>query len=382
MRYLDYNATAPLIEPCARVVTEWAQQSFHGNPNTSYGLGRNAREHIDLARRQVAKSLGARPSQVVFFPSASSALLRGLEEAFYEKWEDGEIPVVAAQRGLHDALHLPLEQWEKQGRIRVIWIPLQANGTWRVEDFISQEQRSLDLLVVAHGQHETGLLFPIQELREAMPRIPLLVDAVQSYGKVPLLQREMGAQWLVISGHKVGALPGVGALVRCPEGRGGVVSPLSAHEGTENTLAIVTLGVASACIEERVSHYEKIRELTAVLESALEKMGNVQVMGKGQPRLPNTVYALFSDMDGEEIQDALDRLGICVGTGAACAQRTKTPSRTLRAMGVSSRDLFGAIRFSLGPLESPEELGEVIQCLEHWIPRLREGEFPKREEPC
>jgi len=381
MRYLDYNATAPLIEPCARVVREWGQEPFHGNPNTGYGLGKNAREHIDLARRQVAKALGARPSQVVFFPSASSALLRALEEAFHEKWERGEIPVVAAQQGLHDALHLPLEQWEKQGRIQVIWVPLQPNGTWRVGDFTPQHQSPLDLLVVAHGHHETGLLFPVGELREALPGVPLLVDAVQSYGKVSLQESEIAAQWLVVSGHKVGSLPGAGALIRSPERKGGDISPLRVHHGTENTLAIVTFGVASTCIAERVSNYEKVQGLTQALESALENLGDVRVMGKGQPRLPNTVYALFSGMDGEEIQDALDRLGICVGTGAACAQRTKTPSRALRAMGVSSRDLFGAIRFSLGPLESAEELGEVVQCLEHWIPRLREGEFPKRAEP-
>jgi len=381
MRYLDYNATAPLIEPCARVVREWGQQPFHGNPNAGYGLGKNAREGIEGARKQVASSLGALPSQVVFFPSASAALLRGLEEAFHEKWERGGIPVVAAQQGLHDALYLPLEQWEKEGRVRVIWIPLQGNGTWRVEDFTSQQQSSLDIMVVSHGHDETGLLFPVSELRAAMPRVPLLVDAVQSYGKVPLQQSDLGAQWLVISGHKVGSLPGAGALVRCPERKGGAVSSLSAHEGTENTLAIVTFGVASTCIADRVSNYEKVRELTTVLESALEKMGDVKVMGKGQFRLPNTVYALFSGMDGEEIQDALDRLGVCVGTGAACAQRNKTPSRSLKAMGVSSRDIFGAIRFSLGPHENKEELAEVIHCLEQWIPKLREGEFPKRAAP-
>ena len=87
-------------------------------------------------------------------------------------------------------------------------------------------------------------------------------------------------------------------------------------------------------------------------------------------------------MDGEEIQEALDRLGFCVGTGAACTQASKSPSRALMSMGIASEDIFSAIRFSMGPRETPEGLAELTQCLQEWIPRLRQGEFPKRAESC
>ena len=166
MRYLDFNATAPLTEACAQLVREWSGMRMHGNPNSAYRLGRQAREAIEQATSQVAQSVGVKPSQVTFVPGASFGLLQALREALAPHWSSEKCAEVWALRGLHEAAHEPLEKWEQEGRIRIRWVGLHPNGSWNLEPLGIPGIQPPDVMVLAHGHHETGVIYPIASVRD------------------------------------------------------------------------------------------------------------------------------------------------------------------------------------------------------------------------
>ena len=379
----DYNATAPLCSKAIEAVEHRLRQ-VRGNPSSVHALGRSTRESMDRARRSVARALGASPSQVVFTSGGTEALVRGMEGALGPYWNGNHPPHVVFPAGLHDALRSTLGEWIQGGRIRGTEIPLNEDGEWSVQDFVASVDSETRLVCVLHSHNETGVLFPIAELRKAIPTVPILVDAVQSFGKVDVSFESLGVEFLAISGHKAGALTGIGALFIRSEAEfhalhGGGGQERGRRGGTENISGIISLAAVAEGIAEGIETFEAVSQERDRFEAAVLALGGTRVVSSKAPRLPNTSLVLFKGLQGDDLQDALEILGVVVGTGSACSSHKKESSTTLRAMGYSAEESHSAVRFSMPPHLSSEDVDQVFSLLEMGLESLRQGVFPVPE---
>lgn len=368
--YLDHNATTPLDERVLAAMLPYFRIHF-GNPSSRHEFGREARRAVDLAREQVAASVGAHSSQVIFTSGGSEAnnlAIRG-GTAYLTKTQ------VAVSAIEHPSVMKPAQDLNRQGRaLRILGVT--PDGHVDVHDLENALNEPTGLISVMLANNETGVLQDVAKLSQiAHQRGALLhTDAVQALGKVPLNFAALGADMMSLSAHKVYGPKGVGALV---VGRNVELKPLIAgggHEkglraGTENVPAIVGFGVACELAVARIADYaERVRALRDVMEVALSAMG-ATLFGAGAQRLPNTSFFAFSGIEGETLVMALDRAGFAVAGGAACSNG-KTGA-TLPAMGVGDESARGAVRVSLGNDTTGAQVQAFLHALQGEIARLR-----------
>jgi cysteine desulfurase len=241
------------------------------------------------------------------------------------------------------------------------------------------------LVIQMAAQNELGVVYPTQEIASVIDGVPLLVDAAQAYGKVPLDLSETGATYAVVSGHKMGAPLGVGALW-CRDGEPftpyleGGAQERGRRAGTENVPAIVGFGVAADEVEERLHRLTVARALLEAArlrlaqESALELLGVWGVLdqhGSSEAsgvwrtyrQLPNTLCLRLLKHDGDLILQQLDLAGFCVSSGSACSSGALEPSPVLRALGLDERSARRGLRVSIGPQTSADELQRFTDTL-------------------
>lgn len=340
--YLDFNATAPIV-PAAREAVIDAMSDV-GNPSSVHAEGRRVRDRVERARNQVAELLGRPREQIVFTSGGTEANWLGVMA----------LAAVAEQRGLPRTIATTsIEHPSLKGPVEA----LIARG-W---------QRATDASVVAMAlvNHELGTIAEI-------PAAPLVhVDAVQAAGKLSLA--DIKADSIAISGHKIGGPQGVGALaITVDEGlplvEGGH-QERGRRPGTENTLGIVGFGAAAAAID--AAGWQRARELGAEFEAGLRSIEGVRIHGDDRPRVGSTVNAGFSGARGEAIVMALDLEGISVSTGAACTSGSIQPSAVLLGLGLSETQAREAVRFSLGPTTTRDELNRVLELLPRIVERAR-----------
>jgi cysteine desulfurase len=361
MIYLDHNASSQ-VDP--RVLTAMqGALSQHGNAASNHRAGRAARAAVEEARAQVARLLGASPSEVVFTSGGTEADFLALL---------GAARALSTQ-GPAKPRTLALSRQEHPAVVRAAG-ELSALG-WRVEwvdDPSLLVRVEADLYAVMRAQNETGVLFDVESVsRHAKQRGALVhCDAVQAAGRVALDVQTLGADFLAISGHKFGGPLGAGALyVR----RGAPFVPLwpgseegGRRAGSLNVPGIVGLGEAARLArEERLAAMVAIeRRRDALVEKVRALIPGVRETGAGRPRLPNTAHLLFPvPCDGEEMLVRFDELGICVSTGAACASGSRKPSPVLLALGLSPEEAQGSLRVSLGPETTEDEIARFVEAL-------------------
>jgi cysteine desulfurase len=261
-----------------------------------------------------------------------------------------------------------LRSLEAAGVIDLAVVPVDAEGAVDLDTMRDAIDDATLLVSVMLDQNETGVLHPVAKIAAmAHARGALVhVDAVQAAGKVPLSQRDLGADFLTISGHKFHAPKGIGALsIR----RGLSLQPLwlgggqelGMRSGTEPVPSIVGLAAAARIARETAASYDAVRSLRDRLESAvLAATSDASVNGAAQPRLGNTANISFHDLAADEIVRALDANGICVSAGAACHSGRVEPSATMKAMGKPLRVAMGAVRFSLSRYTTAQEIDRTV----------------------
>jgi cysteine desulfurase len=350
--YLDHNASTP-VRPEAAEAMRLCLETLHGNPSSMHREGQRARAAVERAREQVATLVGGRPDEVVFVGGGTEgdhlALLGG---AWASRGQARRIALSAIE---HHAVHGAAEVLRELG-LGVEELPVGGDGVLDLEA-LDRLARETVLVAVMLANNETGVLQPVAEAARRAHRLGarLLCDAVQAAGKVPVDFGALEADYLVISGHKLGGPKGAGALMVRREAP---LAPLfrgSPHErgrrgGTENVPGIVGLGVAAERAAAELSaerpRLERLRErLEAVIRSADPE---AVIHGAAAPRLPNTVNASFPGARSDFVLMALDARGIAVSAGAACASGAVEPSPVLAAMGVPRDLAVCALRFSLG----------------------------------
>lgn len=377
--YLDHNATTPVRPEVVDAMLPWLRDGY-GNPNSVYSLGQRARAAVERAREQVAKLLGASDASEVVFTSGGSesdvlAIAGGAWQAHDES--KGERRKVVTSKIEHDAIRLLAGQLRRRG-LDVLEAGCGADGVVDAAAMKAMIDDAASVVSVMHANNETGVLQPVAEIAAAARAAGALAhtDAVQSLAKVEIDVKRLGVDLAAVSGHKVNAPKGVGALwVR----RGVRLSPLiTGHQeknrrgGTENTASIVGFGAACELAGREVAAaHQHALALRRRIEAGVLLIPGARVNGHPDLRLPNTAHFSFDGVDGHHLVVALDLEGICVSSGPACSSGASTPSHVLTAMGVAASLATGSIRVSVGWGSTDADADRLLAVLPKAVEKLR-----------
>ncbi len=374
--YFDHNATTPVHPEVLDALLPYLKDAW-GNPSSIHWAGRDPRKAIDGAREQVAQFLGCSPVEIVFTSSGSESDNFAIKGTALAKRSRGNHIITTQVE--HPAVLNTCRYLEKEG-FRVTYLGVDQSGTIDLEELEEAITDETILMTMMYANNETGVIFPVEEIgRIARQRgITFHTDAVQAAGKLPLDVTKLNCDLLSISGHKIYAPKGVGALyIR----RGVRVVPLihgGHHErnrraGTENVAGIVGLGkaceIAMRDMDTEVAH---IRSLRDRLEKGLmEKIPHVRLNGHPEKRIPNTTNLGFDFVEGESLLLNLDMLGIAASSGSACTSGSLEPSHVLVAMGIPPELSHGSVRFSLGRFNTEEDVDYLLENMPPIVERMR-----------
>ncbi|MCK6569555.1 cysteine desulfurase [Myxococcota bacterium] len=365
MPYLDHNASALPDREAAAAAARWLLEGV-GNPSSVHTAGRRARAALERARRQVATALGATPGEVVFTSGATEALhlaVAGL-----------------AAPGAHVLLsaveHPAVFGACRAAELTVETVPVDGLGRVRVKDVVARCRPETAFVAVMAAQNELGNVYPVSAIAAAIGAVPLIVDAVQLFGRRPLDVERLGASIVVVSGHKVGGPAGIGALwVRpglClrPVLRGGP-QERGRRGGTENVAGAIGFGVAADRLGARLAAMPRVLALREAAEMGLRCCApGIVFHGDPQDRLPNTLSFRIPGIPGDVLLAALDLEGFCLSSGAACASGGLEPSPVLLALGLDPGEARGAVRLSLGPETEEADVASFIDVLPALLARI------------
>ena len=372
--YMDNNATSPLLPEVLEAMRPYFIEEF-GNASSIHHHGQSTRAAVELARESVAAMLGCRPSEIVF----TSGGTEGDNLAIFGLMRAGDHVITSTIE--HHAVLNACKQLEKRG-CEVTFVPVDGRGLVDPADVKRALRNKTKLISIMMANNETGVVQPLEEIgritREA--DVYFHTDAVQAAGKIPVDVKQIGCDLLSISGHKMHAPQGIGALyVR----KGTLIEPLfygGNHErqrraGTENVAGIVALGKAAEIAQAgladgTIARLGKLRDrLQSEITGALEDVG---VNGAGAPRVPTTTNIHFDHIEGEALVIALDLKGLAVSTGAACSSGAIEPSHVLTAMGLRPDQARASLRFSLGKQTTSEDIEFALSIIPETVGRLRE----------
>lgn len=373
--YLDNNATTAIAPEVFEAMRPFLTE-FYGNPSSIHHFGGQVAAHIETAREKLASLLGAQPSEVIFTScgteSDSSAIYSALSLCNQRR-------KVVISKVEHPAILALGKELERRG-YTVVQIPVDSKG--RLDMECAEEMIDTDTAVVSimWANNETGNIYPVAQLAEMAHKQGALfhTDAVQAVGKVPINLAELPIDMLSLSGHKLHAPKGVGALyvkrgVRFRPFIVGGHQERGRRAGTENVASIVGLGKAAELAQQDITiENTKVKALRDKLETELLKLPATRLNGDPEHRLPNTSNISFEYIEGESILMLLDMFNICASSGSACTTGSLEPSHVLRAMGVPYTAAHGAIRFSFSRYNTEEEVDFVLEKLPPVIARLRE----------
>ncbi|MDD5216077.1 MAG: cysteine desulfurase family protein, partial [Methylococcales bacterium] len=355
MIYFDNNATTLIDERVLEAMLPFLK-TMYGNPSSVHRLGRIANSAIETAREQVAYFIDAEPSQVIFTSGGTEANNLALNSAF------GRVAISAIE---HPSVFEPAKRYNPE------IIPVNRDGLIDQNTLAEVIAKRPDFVSIMLANNETGVIQPIAEIAKKLNAHGVIVhtDAVQAVGKIPVSFADLGVQMLSLSGHKIYAPKGCGALIVdksvsiSPQLLGGGQEQ-NLRSGTENVAAIVGFGKACELAKNELEFRQtRMLSLRTMLENKLGQSLKVTIFAKDAPRLPNTVLFGIDCVDGETVLLKLDQKRICVSSGSACASGETTPSHVLLAMGISEQQAKTALRVSLSHQNTAGEVLEFIDLI-------------------
>ncbi len=372
--YLDNNATTPVLSEVLEAMRPYFGENF-GNASSIHHHGQETRAAVERSRDFVASLLGCRPAEIVFTSGGTEGdnlAIAGLAGA-------GD-HIITSSVEHHAVLHA-CKHLEETG-CEVTFLPVDGRGLVDPEDVRRVLRPNTKLISIMMANNETGVLQPVDEIGKIATEADVYfhTDAVQAASKVPIEVKRIGCDVLSISGHKMHAPQGVGALyVR----RGTHLQPLfyggrherSRRAGTENVPGIVGLGKAAELAMQGFERGDdrKMSGLRDRLEQGiLAQVDETGVNGEGALRVPNTTGIYFDHIEGEAMVISLDLKGLAVSTGAACSSGAIEPSHVLTAMGLRADRARASVRFSLGKQNTEEEIDLALALVPETVARLRE----------
>ncbi len=374
--YLDNNATTRVAPEIVDEILPFLRDVY-GNPSSMHRFGAEAGRAVDRARDEVAALLQVRPEEIVFTAGGSESdnlAIVGTLRAFPER---RHIVTTSVE---HPAVLGLCRELESRMGYEVTYLSVDGEGHLDLDELRAALRPDTAIVSIMAANNETGVVFPFLEAGRIVKEAGVVfhVDAVQAVGKLPLDLRDAPIDLLSLSGHKLHACKGVGALfVR----RGTRLRPLivGGHQergrraGTENVAGIVSLGaacrLAAAALERERTEVRALRD--RLEEAILAAVPDCRVNGDREQRLPNTTNISFDYIEGEGILLLLDRAGIAASSGSACTSGSLEPSHVLRAMGVPFIAAHGSVRFSLSRYTTQEEVDYAAAAVPRIVERLR-----------
>jgi cysteine desulfurase len=371
--YLDNNATTPVIPEVLDAMRPHFGDHF-GNASSIHHHGQETRAAVERARESVARLLGARASEIVF----TSGGTESDNLAIFGIACPGDHVITSTIE--HHAVLNACKHLQGQG-IEVTFIPVDVHGLVDPADVKRAIRANTKLVTIMFANNETGVLQSVAEIGKvaAEAGIDFHTDAVQAAGKIPIDVDSIGCDLLTISGHKIHAPQGIGALyVR----KGTALEPMfygGSHErqrraGTENVPGIVGLGKAAELAQAGLDRGDD-RQMAALrdrLERELLQIEATGLNGADAPRVPNTTNICFEGIEGESLVIALDLKGLAVSTGAACSSGAIEPSHVLIAMGLDPDQAKSSIRISLGKQNTAADVDFALGLIPETVARLRQ----------
>ncbi|MBK9070364.1 MAG: cysteine desulfurase [Myxococcales bacterium] len=367
--YLDYNASAPVLPEVVTAVL--AATSQLGNPSSIHAEGRATRQLVEHSRAQVAQLLDATSDEVVFTSGGTEAIALGAIGLARCARDRGAASLVLVCATVHPAVRGALAQLALEG-FQVQTLPVDEAG--RLQPFAAARAA---LVAISAANHETGVVQPLAQVRAWAGDSPLFVDAVQWAGKRALSEVVAVADAASISAHKFGGPKGVGALWVKAGWPLAAVMPGGNQErqrrpGTENLAGIAGMAAAAKCVPARLALAGEISAVAASLEASARAIAGAHINGGHAERIGNTVNVRFDGARGDAIAMALDVAGIAVSNGAACTSGSVKPSPVLLAMGQDDAMARAAVRFSLGPGTTQDDVRRVMEVLPGIVARARQ----------
>jgi len=381
--YLDNNATTPLHPEVKQVIEK--NLDLFGNASSAHFFGQEARKAIEEARKRVASLINASPEEIIFTSCGSESnnlVIKGVTcPDIHCKPTDAPAGrhIITSQIE-HPSVINPIKSLERQG-FKVSWLPVDKYGLVDPDLVKKAITRQTVLITIMTANNEIGTIQPVAEIAKIAKEnnVYFHTDAVQAVGKLEVDVKEMGMDFLSLSGHKLYAPKGIAAVyIRkginvCPLLDGGH-QERGIRGGTENTLGIIALGKASeVAIRDREKNLERLWRLREKLrKEILEKIPEVIINGHPEKTLPTTLSVTFKYIEGESILLRLSANGIAVSTGSACSSGSLEPSHVLLAIGLPHELAHGTIRFSLGIENDEEDIDYTLKVLPKVIQELRE----------
>jgi len=373
--YLDNNATTQIAPEVLKEMFPYLRD-FYGNPSSMHTFGGQLHKKIEEARERVAQLLGAEPEEIIFTScgtESDNTAIMSAAESFPQKRH------IITTRVEHPAVLSFCKHLARKG-YRITFLPVNNQGRLNIDDLVKVIGDDTALVSIMFANNEIGNIFPVHEIGEIVRDRKVLfhTDAVQAVGKIPIDTKKLPVDLLSLSGHKLHAPKGIGALYVRKKTRFhpyliGGHQEKGRRAGTENVASIIALGkaceLAMKDLEKESAYLSRLRDK---LEQALLKSSSdTRINGDATSRLPNTSNISFEYVEGEAILLRLNEYGICASSGSACTSGSLEPSHVLRAIGVPFTAIHGSIRFSLSRYNTEEEIDKVIEIVPGIIKDLR-----------
>ncbi|MED9891492.1 cysteine desulfurase NifS [Ruminococcus champanellensis] len=374
--YADNAATTQVSKPVLEAMLPYLTGQY-GNPSSIYALGRHAQRDIELARQQVAEALGCEPGEIFFTGCGTESDNWAIRSTAVRLGAKGKRHIVTSVFEHHAVLHT-CAALEKEG-FEVTYLPVSREGLLTAQQVADAIRPDTALVSIMYANNEIGTIQPISEIAAVCREKGVLfhTDAVQAVGHVPINVREQGIDMLSLSGHKLHAQKGIGALyvrkgVPLPNLLYGGAQERGRRPGTENVPAIVGLGTAITLAVENLE--EKMERVTALRNRLIDGILDIprtRLNGDRVHRVPGNCIISILGIEGEFLLLALDQLGVMASSGSACTSGSLDPSHVLLSLGLCHEVAHGSLRLSISDETTREDVEYIIWAVHQAAERGR-----------
>lgn len=378
VKYFDNSATTRVKDEVFKEMIPYLSIEY-GNPSSLYSIGRSAKRAISEARRRVASLINCSPEEIYFTSCGSESDNTALKGIAYANKEKGNHIITSKIE--HPAILNSCKNLENKG-FKISYIDVDKDGMLNLKKLESEITDQTILISIMYANNEIGTIEPIKEIAQIAHSHGIIfhTDAVQAVGNIPIDVKKMNIDMLSLSGHKLYAPKGIGALyvksgIEFERFMDGGHQEKNKRSGTENVAEIVALGKACQIAEKNIEQYQqKLKKLRDYcLKKIQEKIPDIHINGTMERRLPGNINISFKDLNSGELLLRLDEVGICASGGSACSSKEASPSHVLTAIGLPSELSKGALRLTFGDYNSIEDVDYLVENLVRIVEEMRKA---------
>ena len=369
VRYFDNSATTMIKEEVLTEMFPYLSREY-GNPSSLYSIGRKSKRAIEEARKRVSSLINCQPEEIYFTSFGSESDNTALKGIAYANQNKGKHIITSKIE--HPAILHSCQNLENKG-FEVTYLDVDKDGFVNLETLEHSIRTDTILISIMFANNEIGTIEPIEKIAKIAHKNGIIfhTDAVQACGNIPIDVQKLDIDMLSLSGHKIYAPKGIGALyvkkeIEFERFMDGGHQEKNKRSGTENVAEIVALGKACQIAEKNMETYQN--KLQTLRNYCLEKMKksfyNIHINGTMEKRLPGNINVSFEGQNATEILYKLDEMGICASGGSACSSGDNSPSHVLTAIGLPSELAKGAIRFTFGDFNTKDDVDYLVKMLE------------------